>query len=65
VLFKRQTIEWQKIGAAWVWKRVVGENLITNDQTVLDISDIKLNSGLQDEVFSARTMRLGRDSIAQ
>ncbi len=64
-LFKRQTIKWQKIGTAWVWERVVGENLITNDQTVLDISDIKLNSGLQDEVFSARTMRLGKDSIAQ
>ena len=64
-LIKRPTIKWQKIGAAWVWEQVVGENLITNEQTVLDISDIKLNSGLQDEVFSARTMRLGKDSIAQ
>ena len=64
-LIKRQTIKWQKIGTAWVWEQVVGENLITNEKTVLDISDIKLNSGLQDEVFSARTMRLGIDSIAQ
>jgi hypothetical protein len=64
-LIKRQTIKWQKIGTAWAWEQVVGENLITKEQTVLDISAIKLNSGLQDDIFSARTMRLGIDSIAQ
>ena len=63
VLIKRQTIAWQQIGKDWVWKRVMGENLITDERTVLDITDIKLNSGLKDEVFSARTMRLGKDSI--
>lgn len=62
-LIKRQTIKWKKIGKAWVWEQVVGEDLVTNARTVLDISDIKLNNGLQDEVFSARTMRLGKDSI--
>ena len=64
-LIKRQTLKWQKIGTAWAWEQVVGENLITKEQTVLDISAIKLNSGLQDDIFSARTMRLGIDSIAQ
>ena len=63
-LIKRQTIEWKKIGEAWVWKKVVGEDLITHARTVLDISDIKLNSGFEDDVFSARTLRLGMDSIA-
>lgn len=62
-LIKRQTIAWKRIGKDWVWKQVVGENLITDERTVLDITDIKLNSGLKDEVFSARTMRLGKDSI--
>ncbi len=62
---KRQTIEWQKVDNLWVWRRVVGENLVTNERTELDISDIKLNSGLTDEVFSARTLRLGKDSIMQ
>lgn len=60
---KRQTIKWRKIGDAWVWKQVVGENLITGERTVLDVSDVKLNSGLNDEVFTARTLRLGKDSI--
>lgn len=64
-LIKRQTIKWKRIGNAWVWEQVVGVNLITGERTVLDISDIKLNSGLKDEVFSARTLRLGKDSIVQ
>lgn len=62
-LIKRQTIKWQKLGKAWVWEQVVGEDLITNERTVLDISEIRLNTGLKDDVFSARTMRLGLDSI--
>jgi hypothetical protein len=60
---KRQTIKWRKIGAAWVWQQVVGENLITGERTELDVSDVKLNSGLKDGVFTARTLRLGKDSI--
>ena len=63
-LIKRQTIKWKHIGDAWVWDRVVGEDLISHARTVLEISDIRLNSGLKDEVFSARTLRLGKDSIA-
>jgi len=63
-LVKRQTTKWKKIGDAWVWERVVGEDLVTKERTELDISDIRLNSGLDDEVFSARTLRLGKDSIA-
>jgi hypothetical protein len=64
-LVKRQTVKWKKYGDAWVWERVVGENLITEARTVLDVSDIQVNSGLNDEIFSARTLRLGKDSIAQ
>jgi len=64
-LIKRQTIKWKRLGRAWVWEQVVGENLITHERTVLDISAIKLNSGFKDEVFSARTLRLGKDSIVQ
>lgn len=56
-----QTIRWKKIGNAWVWDRVVGTNLKSNARTVLDISAIRLNNNLTDEVFSARSMRLGKD----
>lgn len=62
---KRQTIKWKRIGDAWVWEQVVGEDLRTKDRTVLDISDIRLNNDLDDDVFSARTMRLGKDSVVR
>lgn len=62
---KRQTTKWKRIGEAWVWQRVVGEDLKTHSRTVLDISDIRLNNGLKDEVFTARTMLLGKDSITR
>jgi Outer membrane lipoprotein-sorting protein len=58
-----QTIQWKKIGNAWVWERVVGTNLRSNDRTVLDISAIHLNNNLTDEVFTARSMRLGKDIL--
>jgi hypothetical protein len=61
----RQGIQWKKIGDAWVWQKVVGSNLQTNDRTELDISDIRVNNGFKDEVFTARSLRLGKDSIAQ
>ena len=60
---KHLTIKWKRIGDAWVWEQVVGVDLRTKDRTVLDISDIRLNNELEDEVFSARTMRLGKDSV--
>ena len=64
-LEKRQTIKWKRIGEAWVWEQVVGVDLVTNDRTVLDITDVRLNTGLKDEIFSARSMRLGKDSITR
>jgi hypothetical protein len=58
-----QTIQWKKVGNAWVWERVVGTNLKSEDRTVLDISDIHINNNLTNEMFSARTMRLGKDIL--
>lgn len=60
---KRLTTKWKRIGDAWVWEQVVGVDLRTKDRTVLDISDVRLNNNLDDEVFSARTLRLGKDSV--
>lgn len=62
---KRQTTRWKKIGSDWVWEQVAGEDLKSHNRTVLDITDIRLNSGLKDDIFSERTMRLGKDSIAR
>lgn len=62
---KRQVIKWKKMGDAWVWEQVVGTDLKTQASTTLDISEIRVNNGLNDEVFSARSLRLGKDSITR
>ena len=61
----QQTFKWKNIGDAWVWEQVVAVSPSTGDKTVLDISDIRLNNHLSDEVFSSRSMRLGKDSLMQ
>ena len=59
----QQTFKWKGIGDAWVWERVVAVNPQSGDKTVLNISDIRLNNHLNDEIFSSRSMRFGKDSL--
>lgn len=58
-LYKEQIITWKKIKDAWVWEKVVTTNEQTNVQTFLTISDIKVNSGLPEDLFTERSMRRG------
>ncbi|HKJ22555.1 MAG TPA: outer membrane lipoprotein-sorting protein [Gammaproteobacteria bacterium] len=62
---KREQIDWRKIGKAWVWDKVVAVNLATKDKTVIDLSDVRVNVGLNDRVFSKRTMRLGLGTVVR
>lgn len=58
-LLKRQTLEWQRIDNAWAWKKLYVENVQNGNMTQLDVSDVRLNTGLKDGVFSQRTMKSG------
>lgn len=60
---KRQSIKWKKIGKYRVWERVVGEDFTNGSRTVLDISDIRVDVGLKDQVFSTRSLRNGIESV--
>lgn len=60
---KRQRIKWKKIDKFWVWEQVVGEDLKDGSRTVLDISDIRVNVGLKDQAFTARSLRNGIESV--
>lgn len=64
-VLKRVRIEWRKIGKAWVWKKVDATNLKTHDETVLKLSNMRVNVGLGDRVFSKRTMRLGLETVVR
>jgi hypothetical protein len=58
-----QLIKWQKAGDAWVWKQVVGSRPGSTERTMLDVSQVKVNNRLDDDLFSSRSMRLGKDSL--
>ena len=59
-LLKKQLITWKKEGATWIWEKVILTNVQNHVQTTLSISDTEVNTGLSDDLFSERTMKLGR-----
>jgi len=56
---KVQTITWQKSGDLWVWKEATVKNLQTGHSTVFEISNLKVNNGLRDDLFTERMLRRG------
>ncbi|MEO6665344.1 MAG: outer membrane lipoprotein-sorting protein [Nitrospiria bacterium] len=62
-LLKTQFTTWKPIKDAWVWEKVVINNVQTGNETYLSINDIKTNIGLQDDFFSERSMKQGVDRL--
>jgi len=62
-LLKEQDIEWQRIKDAWVWKSVVVHNIQTSHGSEFIISDVSIDTGLKDRLFSERTLKIGPSTI--
>ncbi len=62
-LLKEQFIKWQKVGNAWVWERVLVRNKQNLTASVFQVSEVLINTGLPDNVFSARTLSRGPGAI--
>ncbi len=60
---KKQAISWDNIGKAWVWEKVTAVNLHNGNETTLQQSNVKLNTGLTDNIFTKRFMKLGARSL--
>ncbi len=58
-LLKVQDIEWQKKKGYWVWKRATVKNVQTGHSTIFEISNLKINIGLKDRLFTKRMLRRG------
>jgi len=58
-LIKVQTLSWQKIDDAWVWGEVKVDNLRNGHSSVFRVSDVSVNVGLKDRMFSERTLKRG------
>jgi len=62
-LVLQQRINWQQIDDAWVWDRVEAVNRNNGNKTVLTVSDVRVNTGLDDDTFTKRVMKLGIGSL--
>jgi len=62
-IIKEQTLNWQKVGNAWLWKTVVVKNAQTFGSSSFQISKVKINSGLEDRLFTTRMLERGISSI--
>jgi outer membrane lipoprotein-sorting protein len=58
-LLKRQTIEWQTLNNLNVWKKTEVNNVQNGHRTIFEVSDLKVNAGLQDGDFTERTLKTG------
>lgn len=61
---KTQTQQWRSHGGDWLWERVVAINHLNGNRTVLEQSDVRVNAGLPDELFSRRVLSRGAGSFA-
>ena len=58
-LIKTEILKWQKVGSAWLWDQVHVENVRTGHSSLFSITDPEVNVGLDDKMFSDRTLRRG------
>jgi len=62
-LLKEQFIKWQKIKDAWVWEQVLVRNPNNQSASVFQVSGVSINTNLEDELFSERTLVRGPAAI--
>ena len=60
---KEQFIKWQQVDNAWVWDRVLVRNLNNKTASVFQVSGVAINTGLQDDLFSERTLVKGPSAV--
>ena len=56
---KRQSIKWQQVQNAWVWSQVAVDNVQSGHSSLFQVTDVKINVGLDDSVFTERALSQG------
>lgn len=62
-LLKDQFISWQQIDGAWMWKTSVVRSYQSGTASAFEMSDMRVNVGLDDDLFSARALERGPELI--
>ena len=58
-LLKKQKLTWQSVADAWVWDEVTVENVQTMHKSKFTITNVKVNTGLKDRLFTERALKKG------
>lgn len=56
---KTLATQWQKVEDVWSWKRSEMKNHLTGHKTIIDIHDVKINTGMSDAIFAKRILKKG------
>ena len=51
--------DWQLVDGIWSWEKSVMQNHLTGHKTIIEIADIDINTGLDERVFTERTLKRG------
>lgn len=62
-LIKDQFIKWQKVDGAWTWDRVLVRSHVDLSASVFIMSDVHIDTGLDDALFSVRTLKRGLEAL--
>jgi len=59
LLLKVAQLVWQRVGDAWIWDRVLVENVQTRHRSVFQVTDVTVDVGLKDKEFTERALKKG------
>lgn len=59
LLLKVANLKWQQVDDAWVWDKVLVENVQTRHRSVFEVTDVKVGVGLRDKQFTQRALKKG------
>ncbi|MBI3772430.1 MAG: outer membrane lipoprotein-sorting protein [Gammaproteobacteria bacterium] len=62
---KEQFIKWEKVDDAWVWRTVVVKKSNSQVSAVYDMTDVQVNVGVRDNIFSKRVLEKGMPNFVQ
>ena len=51
--------DWAEVGGYWLWRRIEAVDPATQEQTILEVSNIRINNKLKDQAFGKRNLEKG------
>ncbi len=59
LLLKTANLKWQQVDGAWVWDKVLVENVQTRHKSMFSVTGVDIDVGLKDRQFTERALKKG------